>query len=112
MNVDSSPTISIFTESTKNICTCSAISIFLILLFILTPLRHFFHLSLWMKISIMILLTYTLYLNQKQIHLLTEAKQFSVSESVKSQLTINIVSSYVFTLFIGLLLFFTGKYFF
>jgi len=112
MESNTSLNLSIFTNVTKNICTCSAISIFIIVLFIITPLSNFFKTSIFMKIIALIILCYTIYLNNKQINLLSEASIISQSEQVKSQLYINIVCSYVFTVFIGLLIIFVLKSFF
>lgn len=101
-----------FTDTTKQVCTYSALSIFLIVLFIISPLSHFFLTSLIMKIIIIILLAYTLYLNIKQTDYLRAASQSVISAEVSSQLNINIMSSYIFSLFIGLLIIFVGKRFF
>jgi hypothetical protein len=101
-----------FTDDTKKICTCSAISIFLIILFIISPLSNFFITSTFMKIITLIILGYTIYLNNKQTDLLKLATNSVSSEQLKSQLNINILCSYIFTLFIGLLIIFTIKSFF
>jgi hypothetical protein len=101
-----------FTDKTKKICICSSISIFLIVLFIISPLSNFFFISLFMKCIIIFLLIYTIYLNNTQINYLIEAKQFKQTNEVYSQLNINIICSYLFTLFIGLLIFFIIKTFF
>jgi hypothetical protein len=102
----------IFTDETKKVCLCSATSIFLIVLFIISPLSNFFTTSLLMKIVTLVLLGYTIYLNNKQTNLLREAASISNSEKLKSQLNLNIMCSYVFTLFIGLLVIFVIKSFF
>jgi hypothetical protein len=47
---------------TKKICICSATSIVLIVLFIISPLSNFFTTSLVMKILILAILIYTIYL--------------------------------------------------
>jgi hypothetical protein len=101
----------IFTDSTKKICTCSAISMFLIVLFIITPLSNFFITSSLMKIVVLIILAYTIYLNTLQINSLRTASSFVKSENVMSQLNINIMCSYIFTLFLGLLCIFVIKTF-
>ena len=102
----------IFTDETKKICLCSATSIILIVLFIISPLSNFFTTSLLMKIVILVILVYTIYLNNKQTELLREAGSLINSEKLKSQLNLNIICSYVFTLFIGLLVIFVIKSFF
>jgi hypothetical protein len=93
----------IFTDSTKKICTCSAVSIFLIILFIISPLSNFFMTSILMKIIILIILAYTIYLNIIQTNYLRSATNVVYSENVISQLNTNILCSYIFTLFLGLM---------
>jgi hypothetical protein len=101
-----------FTELTKTACTCSTISIFLIVLFIISPLSKFFLTSVFMKIITLILLGYTMYLNNEQTNYMQNASKVKQSSQVSSQLKINIICSYVFTLFIGLLIIFVVKSFF
>ena len=93
----------IFTDSTKKICTCSAISIFLIILFIISPLSNFVMTSMIIKIIILIILAYTIYLNIIQTNYLRTATNVVKSENVMSQLNTNILCSYIFTLFLGLM---------
>jgi len=102
----------IFTNETKKVCICSATSIFLIILFIISPLSNFFKTSLIMKILILIILVYTIYLNNIQTNQLRDASSSINSENLKSQLNMNIMCSYVFTIFIGLLIIFVVKSFF
>ena len=101
----------IFTDSTKKICTCSAVSIFLIILFIISPLSNFFMTSIIMKIIILIILAYTIYLNIIQTNYLRSATNVVNSENVMSQLNTNILCSYIFTLFLGLMGIFVIKSF-
>lgn len=102
----------IFTDDTKKVCLCSATSIFLIVLFVISPLSNFFKTSMLMKLIILVLMLYTIYLNNEQTNSLRRATQLSQSEQVKSQLNMNILCSYVFTIFIGLLIIFVIKSFF
>jgi hypothetical protein len=103
MDLDAPFNLIIFTDSTKKICTCSAISIFLIILFIISPLSNFFITSTLMKIVILIILAYTIYLNIIQTNYLKTATRVANTEIVMSQLNTNIMCSYIFTLFLGLL---------
>jgi len=112
MNSNEHFSLTTFTDTTKRVCTCSAISIFLIVLFIISPLSSFFLTSVFMKIITILLLFYTVYLNNQQTNYLRNASQLNLSKEVSSQLNINIVCSYVFTLFIGLLIIFVLKSFF
>jgi hypothetical protein len=90
---------------------CSATSIFIIVLFIISPLSNFLLTSMLMKIITLILLVYTIYLNNEQTSLLRLASNSAQSEQVKSQLNMNILCSYVFSIFIGLLIIFVIKSF-
>ena len=113
MNSNEHFSLTTFTDTTKTVCTCSAVSIFLIILFIISPLSNFFMTSVFMKIITLLLLSYTLYLNYEQTNYLSNASnQSNLSKEVHSQLSVNIICSYVFTLFIGLLIIFVGKSFF
>ena len=112
MNSNEHFSLTTFTDTTKKVCTCSAISIFLIVLFIITPLSRFFLTSVIMKTITIVLLSYTLYLNYQQTNYLRNATQLNLTREVISQLNINIICSYVFTLFIGLLIIFVIKSFF
>lgn len=104
--------VSLFTDETKKICSCSALSIIIILLFVISPLSNFFKTSIFMKIISLILLGYTLYLNNIQTNLLRSVNSSSNSTEVISQINNNIICSYVFSLFIGLLIIFIIKSFF
>ena len=111
MDLDAPFNLLIFTDSTKKICTCSAISIFLIILFIISPLSNFFITSTIMKIVVLIILAYTIYLNIIQTNYLKSATNVVNSSDVMSQLNTNIMCSYIFTLFLGLLGIFVVKSF-
>ena len=111
MDLDTPFNLLIFTDSTKRICTCSTISIFLIILFIISPLSNFFMTSSLMKIVILIILAYTIYLNIMQTNYLRSATDIVKSEIIMSQLNTNIMCSYIFTLFLGLMGIFVIKSF-
>ena len=101
--------LTIFTKETQNICLCTTLAIIIIILFIISPLSNFFKTSLFMKIVSLRILAYILYLNYNQTELLRSASLVSQSEQVITQLNTNIICSYVFSLFIGLLIIFTFK---
>ena len=111
MDSDTPFNLMILTDSTKKVCMCSASYIFIIVLFIISPLSNFFLTSILMKVISLILIVYTIYLNNEQTNLLRLASKSSQSEQVKSQLNMNILCSYVFTIFIGLLIIFVIKSF-
>ena len=101
METNNSPlNLSIFTKETKNICLCTATSIMIIILFVISPLSSFFKTSLFMKILSIGIMSYIIYLNYKQTDLLRSASLVADSLAVQSQLNTNILCSYVFTFFI------------
>jgi hypothetical protein len=112
MNIEQHFSMTTFTDTTKKVCTCSALSIFLIVMFIISPLSNFFFTSIIMKIIILLILFYTIYLNIIQTNYLRSTSQSKLSNELTAQININIVCSYVFTLFLGLLIIFVFKSFF
>jgi uncharacterized membrane protein YidH (DUF202 family) len=101
-----------FTETTQKACLCSSISIFIVILFIISPLSHLFKTSLFMKIVALCLLIYTLKLNNYQTNLLKTSRENVNNQNIYSQLSMNVICSYVFSLFIVLLVLFVIKSFF
>jgi hypothetical protein len=83
MDSDNHFSVITFTNDTKKICTCSAISIFLIILFIISPLSYFFVASSFMKIVTLTILGYIIYLNNKQTNLLKMANNYANNEKIK-----------------------------
>jgi hypothetical protein len=104
--------ISSSTDVTKKVCLCSFVSIVLIVLFIISPLSSFLMTSLFMKILILIILGYTIYLNNHQSNILSLSKNLSQTPEIQAQLSTNIICSYIFTLFLGILFIFVIKSFF
>lgn len=99
LNINSSSMIIQFAKSTQNVCTCLGISVFLIVLLMMTPLNSFLLSSLFGKITVLILLIYALYYN------IIQTNKFSNNFSInllneKSQwdpVTINILCSHIFS---------------
>jgi hypothetical protein len=80
-------------------------------LFIISPLSNLFKTSFVMKILSLILILYTIYLNNNQTNLLRNASSLHNTEEILTQININILCSYLFTLFIGVLFIFVVKSF-
>ena len=100
-------------DLTKSIFFYSLFSIILIIIFMITPLNNVFLLSPIMKIIIIIILGYTFYLNIKQIGILRNKKpnqnDNSDNSEFTSQLNTNIWTSYIFCVFITLLIIFVTR---
>jgi hypothetical protein len=90
----------------KKICICTFTTILIVILFILSPLSYMFKTSLFMKIVALIILGYTIYLSIFQTNMLKITHSISISPQLTSQLNMNIICSYIFTLFLGILLLF------
>jgi hypothetical protein len=110
--MESELNLNIFTNNTKKLCTCSFFAMFLIILFILTPLSNLIKTSMLMKIIIIGILIYTIYLNYIQTNALKNVNTQNKNGQIISQLNMNITCSYIFTLFLGLLILFVMKTFF
>jgi hypothetical protein len=93
-------------ELTKKICICSFISILIVILFIISPLSHLINISIFMKFVALIILIYTIYLSIFQTNILKQSYGNSNHPSLSSQININIICSYIFTLFLAILFLF------
>ena len=81
-----------YAKSTQKVCMCLAISVFVIILFMMTPLKSFILSSIVGKIIIITLLGYTIYYN------------ISLMSGNWNELKTNVICSYIFTLFLLVLL--------
>lgn len=93
-------------DITKKICLFSFISVILIILFILSPFNQFIRISFFIKIIVLFLLGYTIFLSFLQTNILKTFFTNNRSPSLNSSLNINILFSYVFTLFLAILFLF------
>ena len=101
MNQSSSNSIlSEYTVDSKNVCLCTTVAIFLIILFIISPLNIFILVSIPGKLLIASILAYTLYKN----YIITN-KLAKNSQLMPDNLKTNIICSYILSFFILLLFF-------
>jgi hypothetical protein len=94
---------------TKKIFFYSLSSLFLIIILIVTPLNNIFSISLGMKLIIIYFLSYTFYLNIKETNILRQIDRNSKIPEIMTQINVNIICSYFFSFFIGLLIIFVIK---
>ena len=92
-----------YNDQTKTICLCSFVSMMIVILFILSPLSNFFKTSLFMKLLAIIILGYTIYLILIQTNNLKGILNTEKPEHITSQISTNIICSYIFTLFLVIL---------
>ena len=101
-----------YAKSTQNVCLCLSISIFLIILFILSPLNSFFLSSFFGKIVILILLGYTIFFNVTKTIKFSNDFNISLHTDNWNPVKTNIVYSYIFTGFLLVLALTIFKQFF
>jgi hypothetical protein len=104
MTVSSSTMVVEYAKSTQNVCMCLGISIFLIILFMMTPLNSFMLSSIFGKVVIIALLGYTLYYNISQTNKFSKNFNISLTSGNWDELKTNITCSYIFSLFLLVLL--------
>lgn len=92
-----------YAKATQNVCLCLSISIFLIVLFILSPLNKFLLTSIFGKVIILLLLGFTIFYNVKQTKQFSEDFNVSLLSGKWDTIKTNVVCSYVFTVFILIL---------
>jgi len=93
-----------YSKGTKNICTCIVVSIFLILLFIISPLSQFIVASFFGKGLILAILIFALYKNVLVTNNFSQNIGGLFSEGWNDSKT-NILCSYGFSIFIIILFF-------
>jgi hypothetical protein len=104
MTSSSSTMIIEYAKSTQNVCICLAISLFLIILFIMTPLNSFILSSIFGKVIILTLLGYTIYYNTNSTNKFTNEFNISLTTGDWDILKTNILCSYIFTVFLIVLM--------
>jgi hypothetical protein len=107
--MNSTITIEHFANTTKNICLTSTISIILILLFIVSPLRKILFISIIGKIGIIILLSVCLYIILNTTFKFINENEISFINSEWNELKSNLLCNYVFSFFLFVLLFYVIK---
>ena len=96
-------------DYTKQICMCSFVSIIIIFIFAISPLKNFIMTSKLMKTITILILGYAIYLNIIQTNALKSTPNNGGSKEFRTQLNANIMCSYTFTAFLIILIFFIIK---
>ena len=91
-----------YSDGTKNVCLCIIVSIVLIFLFMISPLKHYFFTSMLGKTIVIGLLCYALYKNIQITYDFSKNTPFS---GQWNDIKTNILCSYTFSFFIVVLLF-------
>jgi hypothetical protein len=96
------------TDYTKQICYFTFISIILVIIFTITPLKNLTILATLAKLVVLLILGYAIYLNYKQTNMLKTSYK-EADEEFSKQLSTNITTCYVFTVFLAILFIFVVK---
>ncbi len=104
--MSSSITVVEFAKSTQNVCMCLGLSVFFIILFMMTPLNSFLLSSIFGKVIILTLLGYTLYYNILQTNKFVNNFNINVwnNNSQWDPLKTNVFCSYIFSFFLLVLI--------
>jgi hypothetical protein len=97
MSTQSSSMIIEYAKSTQNVCLCISISVFLIILFIMTPLNSFVLSSIFGKVIILLLLGYTIFYNVTRTNKFANNFNIDMMSNSWDPIKTNIVCSYIFT---------------
>lgn len=103
--------VSEYVKSTKNTCFCLSLSIFFILLFIISPLNKILLASFIGKIGISIILIYSIYILLYSTMKFTKDFNIKMLDGSWNQIKTNITCSYIFSLFLVTLLVYTLIFF-
>ncbi len=93
-----------YSNTTKNVCMCLAIAVFLIILFMISPIKNFMMTSLIGKMVILILLGYMMYYNTTQTLMFSQKFDMPLFSGEWNPVKTNILCGYLFTLFIFILM--------
>lgn len=95
-----------FSKATQNVCMCLGLSVIFIVLFMMTPLNSFILSSIFGKVVILTLLGYTLYYNTQQTNKFVNNFNINIFDenSNWNPLKTNILCSYIFSLFLLVLI--------
>jgi hypothetical protein len=102
--MNSSTIITKYAKSSEHICLCSTISICLILIFIFSPINKFIMASTIGKLIILILLAYTMFNNIQFTNTFSRDISMYLANGQSSHVNTNIICSYVFSLFLFVLI--------
>jgi hypothetical protein len=101
-----------YAQSTQTVCLYLCIAIFLIILFVLSPLNTYFLTGLFSKVIILLLLGYTIFYNISQTNKFANDFNITIFSGNWSTIKTNIAYSYIFTGFLLILMFTVAKKFF
>jgi len=103
---------STYSNNSKNICVCTAISIIIIFLFVISPLKQHLFVSMSGKIVALLILAYVLVKNYMNTNYFSQSTNSNLLKGEWNSIKTNILCSYVFSFFILLLIFTLIKHMF
>lgn len=104
MTSSSSTMVIEYAKSTQNVCMCLSIATIFIILFMMTPLNTFLLSSIFGKVIILTLLGYTLYYNISKTNNFSNNFNISLTSGNWDTLKTNITCSYIFSIFLLVLI--------
>ena len=95
--------ISVPVDLTKKICLFLFLTIILIIILFFSPINQFIQTSFFIKIIVLLTLGYIIFLSLQQTINLKTFFSNNSNPTINSSLNKNILFSYIFTLFLGIL---------
>ena len=103
--MDSSNIITNYAKSSKHVCLFSTISICLIFIFIFSPLNRFIMTSIFGKLIVLVILSYTLFQNINITNYFSQKIDTHLKNNNNyNTIRANITCSYVFSVFLFILI--------
>lgn len=94
-----------YADNTKNICFYTVISIILIFVFMISPLKNFMVTNIAGKVLITLVLAYTIFMNTSLATIFMNNMNLSFIDGSWDPIKTNVVCSYAFSGFLVILLF-------
>jgi hypothetical protein len=102
--VINTPLITQYAKTTQNVTILVGIAIFLVILFVLSPINTLYYPAFCGKVIIMVLLGYTIFYNIVQTNKFTKDFNVDIWSGEWNIVKTNIVYSYVFNMFLLILM--------
>jgi hypothetical protein len=96
---------STYAINSKNVYIFTTVAMVIIIIFMITPLNNFFITSIIAQIIVIIILAFALYQNYQNANFLSNATNTSFYNGEWNSIKTNIISSYIFSIFIIVLIF-------
>ena len=93
-----------YADNTKHICICTSISVILIFIFMISPLKNIMMSNFFGRLLIIVVLLYTIYTNTTLAYTFSNKMNITLLNGEWNPTKTNVTCSYAFTAFLSVLL--------